>query len=237
MIDTLEAIRLFLSAPKTAFVIGADEDLIHHAVERRFPEARGVRPNVGRDYLEKLVQIPIWVPPLGRGEIETYMALLFADLHTGDDFAALLDALRDWEGGGSQMGHIDRFDRTIAKEILKPCPDELDDDLLLVQQTGDVLTSGLDGNPRQTKRFLNTLLLRTTMAASRGVELRRRPLAKAHAPAVLQDRVLSGSGWPPGSTGWAAHRARRRRGSARGNSASLESTTGDDPKEGEGRRS
>ena len=233
VIDTLEAIRLFLSAPKTAFVIGADEDLIHHAVERRFPEARGVRPDVGRDYLKKLVQIPIRVPPLGRSEIETYMALLFADLHTGDDFATLLDALKDRDSGGGQTGHIERFDRTIAKEILKPCPDELDDDLLLVQQTGDVLTSGLDGNPRQTKRFLNTLLLRTTMAASRGVELRRRPLAKLMLLEYFKTesfRALAGlqgaqDGQPIELAGAEAR--------ARGNSASLEPTTSDAPKEAE----
>jgi hypothetical protein len=178
VIGTLEAIRLFLSAPKTAFVIGADEDLIHHAVERRFPEARGIRPDVGRDYLEKLVQIPIRVPPLGRNEIETYMALLFADLHLDDGFPTLLDALKGRAEGSGQSGYVERFDRSVADEVLAPCPPDLAEDLLLVQQTVDVLTSGLDGNPRQTKRFLNTLLLRTTMAASREIVLGRRNLAK-----------------------------------------------------------
>lgn len=178
VIETLEAIRLFLSAPRTAFVVGADENLIHHAVERRFPEARGVRPNVGQDYLEKLVQIPIRVPPLGRGEIETYMSLLFADLRMGEGFDALLTGLREEFGKDGEPGPIERFDRQLADKVLGPCPEDLADDLLLVQQTVDVLTSGLDGNPRQTKRFLNTLLLRTTMAESRAVELGRRNLAK-----------------------------------------------------------
>ena len=37
-IDTLEAIRLFLFVPKTAFVIGADEAMIEYAVRQHFPE-------------------------------------------------------------------------------------------------------------------------------------------------------------------------------------------------------
>lgn len=175
VIATLEAIRLFLFVPRTAFVIGADEDLIHHAVETRFPNSKGVRPHVGRDYLEKLIQIPIRVPPLGPREIETYMALLFADLHLNDKFEEFLDDLR--ERSESQV-RIDRLDRALAEEMLNPCPIDLSSDLLLVQQTSDVLATGLDGNPRQTKRFLNTLLLRTMMAKSRGVSLGRRVLAK-----------------------------------------------------------
>ena len=36
-IDTLEAIRLFLFVPKTAFVVGADEGMIEYAVRQHFP--------------------------------------------------------------------------------------------------------------------------------------------------------------------------------------------------------
>ena len=42
-IETLEAIRLFLFVPKTAFVIGADEGMIEYAVRQHFPEL-GRRP-------------------------------------------------------------------------------------------------------------------------------------------------------------------------------------------------
>src|SRR5690606_33637948 len=59
IIGTLEAIKLFLFTKKTAFVIGADERLIKYAVKRRFPEVPGENLEVGRDYLEKLIQYPI----------------------------------------------------------------------------------------------------------------------------------------------------------------------------------
>ncbi len=77
IIETLEAIKLFLFVPRTAFIIGADERLVRYAVRRRFPELTGEKVDVGQDYLEKLVQYPVRVPPLGRAEMETYINLLF----------------------------------------------------------------------------------------------------------------------------------------------------------------
>jgi predicted KAP-like P-loop ATPase len=55
-IHTLEAVRLFLFMPKTAFVIGADEDMIRHAVARHFKEPGEKQVT---DYLDKLIQIPV----------------------------------------------------------------------------------------------------------------------------------------------------------------------------------
>ena len=64
VIETLEAIKLFLFVPRTAFIIGADERLIRYAVRRRFPELPGERAEVGRDYLEKLIQFPVRIPAM-----------------------------------------------------------------------------------------------------------------------------------------------------------------------------
>lgn len=176
VIATLEAIRLFLFAPRTAFVIGADEDLVKHAVKRRFPEVEGSALDVGSDYLEKLIQFPIRIPPLGRAELETYMNLLLTQLHVDKEpfeemCVALLDRPPDAITG---VG----FDRAKAEELLEDVSSDLIEDLSLAEQTADILASGLEGNPRQTKRFLNTLVLREDMAKARTVVLRRRVLVK-----------------------------------------------------------
>jgi len=63
ILETLEAIKLFLFVPRTAFILGADERLVKYAVRRRFPELPGQLVEVGSDYLEKLIQYPIYVPP------------------------------------------------------------------------------------------------------------------------------------------------------------------------------
>jgi hypothetical protein len=177
IIETLEAIKLFLFVPRTAFILGADERLVKYAVRRRFPELPGERAEVGRDYLEKLIQFPIRVPPLGRGEIESYINLLFtrkANL-APKKFEAARQCVLTCETD-NLLGV--RFNKDMALKVLGELPKELDDDLSLAQRIGPMLATILSGNPRQCKRFLNTLVMRSEMAKSRGVELKKRVLAK-----------------------------------------------------------
>jgi len=176
IIETLEAIRLFLFAPQTAFILGADERLVKYAVRKRFPELPGERTEVGRDYLEKLIQFPIRVTPLGRQELETYMGLLFASLHLQQDHfegCRSKALLRDQE-----LLHEITFNYGIAKEVLGDVPPELEEGLALAGTLAPVLHGGLNGNPRQCKRFLNTLLMRMQMAESKKISLKLQVLAK-----------------------------------------------------------
>ena len=75
-ISTLEAIRLFLFLENTAFVIAADDGMIKHAVRSHF---QGIDNDVATNYFDKLVQVPIRVPPLGTQEVRAYMMLLFVE--------------------------------------------------------------------------------------------------------------------------------------------------------------
>ncbi|MDC3956268.1 hypothetical protein KEG38_20575 [Polyangium jinanense] len=178
IVETLEAIKLFLFVPQTAFIIGADERLVKYAVRRRFPELPGERAEVGRDYLEKLIQFPIRVPQLGRPEMETYINLLFArngDLEEGQ-FTAIRKAAVV-ENGAHTLLEV-RFNHGIAQKVLGKVPDKLAENLALAEQIAPVLAAGLNGNPRQCKRFLNTLVMRLEMARARNVQLQKRVLAK-----------------------------------------------------------
>ena len=182
VLDTLQAIRLFLSVPGTAFVIGADERFVEHAVQVKFPlkPEEGRTLNIGRHYLEKIVHHPIRIPPLSEAEVTTYMNLLFTSLHVDEsDFIELCDELLEEEADGLD---VVRFDSERAIERFKDLEseklDDLKEDLLLVSQIANVLSTGLDGNPRQTKRFLNMLRQRIRMAERRKVTLKRQVLAK-----------------------------------------------------------
>jgi predicted KAP-like P-loop ATPase len=184
IIETLEAIKLFLYVPGTAFIIGADERLVQHAVKRRFPEigddaasSAHEKFDLGRDYLEKLVQVPVRIPPLGQAEVETYINLLFAQLRLTPAEFAKLNAAVVKKAGLSVATTADLSLTTITQFLPTP-PSELVEDLTLSQQTADVLTRILRGNPRQIKRFLNTMLLRVSMAKIKQVDLKRRVMAK-----------------------------------------------------------
>jgi len=176
IIETLEAIKLFLFVPKTAFIVGADERLVRYAVRRRFPELPGDNAEVGRDYLEKLIQFPVRIPPMGRSETDTYVKLLLAERcelsnHAYEKMRAAVVSSTATVGA--------RIDHQVAKDALTGAiPQALSESLVLAEQIAPVLAAGLVGNPRQCKRFLNTLMMRLGMASARSVELKRGVLAK-----------------------------------------------------------
>ena len=110
---TLEAIKLFLSVQKMAFVIAADEALVKAAIARHFdPSQQGGR--MAGDYLEKIIQIPLTVPALGQGDTEAYLAMMLLDQHLDGDE----DALR------AIASHCAERRRQGEAEVLRDVPPE-----------------------------------------------------------------------------------------------------------------
>jgi predicted KAP-like P-loop ATPase len=175
VIETLEAVRLFLFTKGTAFVICADERLVEHAVERRFPEPLGVRSEIAQNYLEKLVQVPIRIPPMGPNEVRSYMNLLFGQLRLQERFTEVHNKVLEEGKDGTEDSVLDYewFQKNVEE-----LPQELAEDLALTERIGDTLAEMLSGNPRQVKRFLNALVLRMGMSEKRGVKLKQGILAK-----------------------------------------------------------
>lgn len=175
IIGTLEAIKLFLFTKDTSFVIGADERLIKYAVRRRFPEVPGDNMEVGRDYLEKLIQYPVRIPTLSTGELTTYINLLFSKLYCEGDFEIIRGQVIAKKRSD---GYDFVYDLSNYKDFFEDTTSELDDAIALCAQIVPVLAVGLNGNPRQVKRFLNTLLIRLEMANAKGAKLKKRVMAK-----------------------------------------------------------
>jgi len=170
-IAVLEAMRLFLYVPGTVFIIAADEKMIAYAVRKHFPDLPvGIGPSdYTRNYLEKLVQVPFRVPSLGPVETRTYITLLLADQALRGDEGSL-EKLRNsavevisrpWEGK--------RLDESLVKSKLGTMPPKLKEPLLLASRISHVLATGLSGNPRQIKRFLNSLMVRVQIAEAHGI--------------------------------------------------------------------
>lgn len=169
-IETLEAIRLFVFTARTAFVVAADEAMIEYSVRKHFPDlpdTTGPR-DYARNYLEKLIQVPFRIPALGETETRIYVTLLLTGAEIGEnnpDYERLITVAREklkrpWTSGG--------LDAVTVKSILGQQADKANNALILSDQIGPILASGTKGNPRQIKRFLNTLLLRERTATARG---------------------------------------------------------------------
>lgn len=169
-IEMLEAIRLFLFVPGTAFVIGADEGMIEYAVRRHFPDLPTAVP-YARNYLEKLIQVPFRIPSLGVQETRTYVMLLLVGSIVKDEnnpgFKSLLVKARKalnspWLAQSLTEADVRAVDAHKQKD--------LDDAFMLATQLGPILGEGAYGNPRQIKRFLNALLIRSAIAVERRLE-------------------------------------------------------------------
>lgn len=176
ILSTLEAIRLFLFTGNTVFIIGADERQIAYAVKNKFKEIKGQEIDIGKEYLEKLIQYPIRIPRLNSKEMEFYMiCLLIQKKLETDKFAELIDYLNNEKRERFLDFNVDyellmNFDKDIA--------DNTRDEIAIAKQLSPILSAGLNGNPRQCKRFLNSLSMREKMASFRNVYLDRKVLAK-----------------------------------------------------------
>ena len=176
VVDTLEAIRLFLSVPNTAYVIAAHRQMVEAAIDRRYPVSDRDEGSIGRDYLEKMLQVTINIPPLSEPEAETYLNLLLCDLHLDtEDFGRVVaEAASQYREAQLTIA----INEGRVAEVLGELAPALATDLRWVTAIAPAIAGGLRGNPRQLKRFLNTLRLRATTSEIRGVSLDHATLAK-----------------------------------------------------------
>ena len=176
ILETLEAIRLFLFAKGTSFIIGADERQVMYAVRKKFPEVKGNQIDIGKEYLEKMIQYPIKIPQLGSNEVEFYITcLLFQDVFQSE-YSEIIEFIKK-EKNKDFLNFEITFD-LIKNEFLSLDEDKIKDTISLSKQLSSVLSKSLNGNPRHCKRFLNSLSMRLKMAKFKGIELDKKALTK-----------------------------------------------------------
>ncbi|GAB1692615.1 P-loop NTPase fold protein [Krasilnikovia sp. M28-CT-15] len=149
VVDTFEAVRLFLNSPKTAFVVAAHQLVVESAIDSRYPELRRADGSgIGADYLEKMLQLKVTIPALSAAEAETYMNLLLAELWLADEQFTVHEAVRQRRvqnplGVGFNLGVAEAC---LGDEVL---PQQLVDDRMWAGRIVPALAGGLQGNPRQ----------------------------------------------------------------------------------------
>ncbi|MCC0664917.1 P-loop NTPase fold protein [Clostridioides sp. ZZV15-6597] len=190
ILDTLEAIKLFLSVKRTTFIVAIDERVVTYAVKKKYPRLTDEdKLDVSNDYIEKIIQLPIRLPELSETDIKNYMLFLICEMFLKPEVANEL--MEELFGRGlilkggiinsndildvlSKKGNddINQFLNT-NNEL-----DEFKNHLIIFENIADVVSTSLKGNPRQAKRFLNTYYIRKRMAEIQGLELNLSILAK-----------------------------------------------------------
>lgn len=167
VLNIFAAMRLFLFVEKTSFIIGADSRLIDYAIKTRYQNIPGNDLDISKEYLEKLVQYPVTIPKLDELELERYLTCLLLETEIED----IAECIR-----GEVLYEPINQDNLISKHGEKE--EQIKEALLLSRIVSPILAARLNGNPRQCKRFLNTLFMRVQMAESRAVTLDKNILAK-----------------------------------------------------------
>lgn len=172
ILDLFEAMRLFLFVDGMSFIIGADERLIQYAIKTKYKEVPGNNLDIGKEYLEKVIQFPVTIPQLNHAEVNQYLScLLLEPTLSEEEFNKFLKVVNSIEP-----------DTELTIELLNEKESGITEkckaDMALARQISSVLAPSINGNPRQCKRFLNTLAMRLSLAKARGVKLDKNILAK-----------------------------------------------------------
>ncbi len=178
-IATLEAMRLFLLVERTAFVIAADDKMIREAVRHHFAKLPDFDQDLVTNYFDKLIQVPIRVPPLGTQDVRAYLMLLYIEnSELGSDLKETARAAVSKQLGETWKGK--RVDADFVRSVLGNLPEALDTQLDLANRLAPMMVSAskIAGNPRLIKRFLNTIAIRMSIAAKQGIEIDEEALAK-----------------------------------------------------------
>ncbi|MFL0584305.1 P-loop NTPase fold protein [Solibacillus silvestris] len=188
IIETLEAIRLFLAVKKTTFIIAIDEDVVSYAVQSKYPKIDDATLNISKDYIEKIIQMPIRIPELSDNDVKNYLKLLICEIFLKEDhLTRLLLGLKERQV--FVKGEIISQDEILAILKLEEYPEEqvfrtgsskedFELQLDVFSKVAEIIASTLKGNPRQAKRFLNTFYIRKRLSELQALQLDLSILAK-----------------------------------------------------------
>jgi len=170
IIENLEAIKLFLNVPKTAFVIAADSYIVSNAIRSEYREiidaATNNRPQLGDSYMEKFIQLPYRIPALSPKEVETYVTLLFCQSILNEE--SFKKVREDFE----KFTAANKYDRygwqNIQRVLESAIPDGLEATIGFMSRFSTLIGNSLKWNPRLIKRFLNAYEMRTELLGQSG---------------------------------------------------------------------
>lgn len=165
IIENLEAIKLFLNVPKTAFIIGADPRIVKYAIEHKYKSNKDIEEDNNRiiiDYLEKLIQLPYTLPRLSESEVETYISMLICKKEIDKtSFIQVLDEFKKYREKNKYSAFgLANFETILGTEDFQ----KVKNNVITIPSLVPLITNSLYGNPRQVKRFLNTYTIRKRLA-------------------------------------------------------------------------
>ncbi len=79
IVALLEGLKLFLDLERCFFVLALDDEVIHRAIQIKYTNFdfyKERKPKIGQEYLEKMIQLPLYLFPLDNEQIEDFLQKL-----------------------------------------------------------------------------------------------------------------------------------------------------------------
>lgn len=169
VIETLEAIKLFLSVKKTTFIIAADENVIQYAIKKKYPNIDGFNIELDKEYIEKMIQVPIQIPELSSKDVQNYLLLLVLQKYMEPKKFEILVSKIEQEklmvkSDVIGVEQLEKIYGSINDSISFEDKEEYKEVVDAILQIRKIASTTLKGNPRQIKRFLNTFILKRKLS-------------------------------------------------------------------------
>ncbi len=169
IIETLEAIKLFLSVKKTSFIIAADENVIQYAIKKKYPNIDGFNIELDKEYIEKMIQVPIQIPELSSKDVQNYLLLLVLQKYMEpNEFEILVSKIEQEklmvQSGVIEVERLEEIYGSLNDSISFEDRKEYKEVVGAILQIRKIASHTLKGNPRQIKRFLNTFILKRKLS-------------------------------------------------------------------------
>ncbi len=169
IIETLEAIKLFLSVKKTTFIIAADENVIQYAIKKKYPNTDGFNIELDKEYIEKMIQVPIQIPELSSKDVQNYLLLLVLQKYMEPKKFEILVSKIEQEklmvkSDVIGVEQLEDIYGSLNDSICSEGKEEYKEVVDAILQIRKIASHTLKGNPRQIKRFLNTFILKRRLS-------------------------------------------------------------------------
>lgn len=195
IMDVLEAVKLFLSVKKTTYVFAVDETIVRYSINRKYNgDDNYTNDSIAKDYIEKIIQIPIVLPSLSSKDIENYLLLLYYQSQFEEtEFIPILEKIKEKKLLISERQiEPQDLDSIISGFHFAPRAGHVvfDKTKETICNVRRIVSSSLRGNPRQAKRFLNAFFVKRELAFCYFEEIDESILAKLMALYLIDNSAF-----------------------------------------------
>lgn len=169
IIDTLEAMKLFLSVNKTTFIIAADDNVIQYAIKKKYPQIDGFNIELDKEYIEKIIQLPIQIPELSSKDIQNYLILLVMQKYMkSEKFGEMIHEIEEKKmmiaDSPILLEQIHEINGNSEECYVDGTGSECEEIAGVILKIRQIVAYTLKGNPRQAKRFLNSFITKRQLS-------------------------------------------------------------------------